>query len=433
MGWFLPFAMVLLLFPDGRPPTRGLGGRPSPCPLSVVAFNLLLAVVPWAADAPPGRLAPPVRAALGRLRLPSPRWSCSTPHWSRPRWRRGVATGPRADELERARLRWMFLPASASRRRSCCAGRATCSPAHPIVALGGLVAMNVAIPAATLVAMLRHDLYDVDKAVVAAAVYPDTRLRGRGRHAVLSAAVALALGADSTAPRCWRRSSSSSLLLPARALLLRVLGRRLHPRRARASRPSGRSSATCTRATTNRSGSSPCCARAARPGLRVGYRRPGSADFVDVDGGAVSGTGVPIRLKGNVDRGDRPGVRGACSRRGRARGRLLLAESTRLRGELVQALGEVEASRRRLLRAGYEERRRLEMDLHDGAQQRLVSLGMRLRVAQHRSPQVGRSTSTPSSTPPSTRSPRAVAELRQIAHGLRPSCLDDGLAPPWRA
>ncbi|GAA3862464.1 hypothetical protein GCM10022243_31170 [Saccharothrix violaceirubra] len=35
-----------------------------------------------------------------------------------------------------------------------------------------------------------------------------------------------------------------------------------------------------------------------------------------------------------------------------------------------------------MLHAGYRERRRLERDLHDGAQQRLVSLGVALRVAQ---------------------------------------------------
>ncbi len=54
----------------------------------------------------------------------------------------------------------------------------------------------------------------------------------------------------------------------------------------------------------------------------------------------------------------------------------------RLRLELTAALREVEASRARLVHAGYEERRRLERDLHDGAQQRLVSLGMALRLAQ---------------------------------------------------
>ena len=42
-------------------------------------------------------------------------------------------------------------------------------------------------------------------------------------------------------------------------------------------------------------------------------------------------------------------------------------------------LAEVEESRSRVVQAGYEERRRLERDLHDGAQQRLVTLGIVLR------------------------------------------------------
>jgi hypothetical protein len=66
-----------------------------------------------------------------------------------------------------------------------------------------------------------------------------------------------------------------------------------------------------------------------------------------------------------------------------------LVEVVRLRVELSLALREVEASRARLLRVGYEERSRLERDLHDGAQQRLVSLGMALRLTQRRIPHGG--------------------------------------------
>jgi signal transduction histidine kinase len=104
----------------------------------------------------------------------------------------------------------------------------------------------------------------------------------------------------------------------------------------------------------------------------------------------------------------------------------LLAEMVRLRLELESALKEVAGSRERLLRASYSERRRLEQDLHDGAQQRLVSLGMALRLLQ-------RHLDDPVSTVSGMLDAAvaeigtAVAELRQIAHGLRPSSLDDGL------
>ena len=62
----------------------------------------------------------------------------------------------------------------------------------------------------------------------------------------------------------------------------------------------------------------------------------------------------------------------------------LPVEVARLRGELRRRLEEVEESRARIVRAGDEERRRLERDLHDGAQQRLVALGMALRRVQRR-------------------------------------------------
>ena len=60
----------------------------------------------------------------------------------------------------------------------------------------------------------------------------------------------------------------------------------------------------------------------------------------------------------------------------------LAVEIGRLRAELRRQLAEVEASRARIVAAGYAERRRLERDLHDGAQQRLVSVGLVLRNAQ---------------------------------------------------
>ena len=104
----------------------------------------------------------------------------------------------------------------------------------------------------------------------------------------------------------------------------------------------------------------------------------------------------------------------------------LLAEIVRLRLETAQALTQVEASRRRLVRAQDEERLRLERDLHDGAQQRLVTLGMELRFAQrHLGPEEAEVARLLDTSVVELQS--AVAELRQIAHGLRPSSLDDGL------
>ena len=110
----------------------------------------------------------------------------------------------------------------------------------------------------------------------------------------------------------------------------------------------------------------------------------------------------------------------------------LAIEIARLRAGLRRQLAEVEASRKRIVTAANEERRRIERDLHDGAQQRLVSIGLALRHAQHEL-----RTSSPkraSHTLDGALAEVAVAidELRQLAHGLPPAQLDAGLGPAFR-
>jgi signal transduction histidine kinase len=102
----------------------------------------------------------------------------------------------------------------------------------------------------------------------------------------------------------------------------------------------------------------------------------------------------------------------------------LAVEIGRLRAELHRQLLEVEASRARIVAAGYEERRRLERDLHDGAQQRLVSVGLALRNIQFA---LGDSATARAVDGPVEELTVAIAELRELAHGVRPAYLDDGL------
>ena len=79
------------------------------------------------------------------------------------------------------------------------------------------------------------------------------------------------------------------------------------------------------------------------------------------------------------------------------------------------------------MEAGYEERRRLERDLHDGAQQRLVSLGVQLRRMQSTLPREAQMLS-PALDEIVDEVGAAIPDLRQIAAGVRPARLDDGLA-----
>jgi signal transduction histidine kinase len=156
---------------------------------------------------------------------------------------------------------------------------------------------------------------------------------------------------------------------------------------------------------------------------------PGEDRFVDAAGREVDQTrGEPVLLSGNAiglvaagsDEISRELLRQVAERA------TALVEIVRLRIELAQALQEVEASRTRLVQIGFEERRRLEHDLHDGAQQRLVSLGMAIRLAQ-RHLDDGTVDIDALMDQSVAELGTAVAELRQIAHGIRPSTLDDGL------
>jgi signal transduction histidine kinase len=81
----------------------------------------------------------------------------------------------------------------------------------------------------------------------------------------------------------------------------------------------------------------------------------------------------------------------------------------------------------RIVEAGYEERRRLERDLHDGAQQRLVSLGLRIRRIQRSLPPEA-IVLAPALDQVVDEVGSAISDLRQIAAGVRPARLDDGLA-----
>lgn len=93
---------------------------------------------------------------------------------------------------------------------------------------------------------------------------------------------------------------------------------------------------------------------------------------------------------------------------------------------------QVEDSRARIVTAAHEERRRIERDLHDGAQQRLVSIGLALRHAQHQLASDAPRAAGPTIEGAVGEVTVAIEELRELALGLPPSQLDAGLASAFR-
>jgi signal transduction histidine kinase len=98
--------------------------------------------------------------------------------------------------------------------------------------------------------------------------------------------------------------------------------------------------------------------------------------------------------------------------------------------EQREAEAEVRQSRARIVDATDAERRRLERDLHDGAQQRLVSLSLKLRVARKRLGSHAEPAAAAGLDDAADELKTALEELRELAHGIHPAILTQaGLGP----
>jgi signal transduction histidine kinase len=281
-----------------------------------------------------------------------------------------------------------------------------------------------ALPAAICTAILRYRLYDIDVIINRTLVYGATTVL----LAVTYLSTALVVGAVVGGSSAWVTAAATLTVAvafrPARARIQDAVDRRF--RRAR--------HAALARVDTFldelRAGRAAPEALEevlrdvmAQPDLELHYVLPGAAPRIDRLGRAErsverAGTRLAVVVHTGETGHDPHLLDEVLQRAG------LAIEIARLRAEVQRQLAEVEASRARIVAAGYEERRRLERDLHDGAQQRLVSIGLELRNAQF---QLGDSPVVATIDHAVEQITVAIADLRGLAAGIRPSCLDDGL------
>jgi signal transduction histidine kinase len=171
------------------------------------------------------------------------------------------------------------------------------------------------------------------------------------------------------------------------------------------------------------------------PQLQVGYPLTGGGVLTDASGLALTFVGNPARIV----RGDElialvgsPAGTPSPDALERALGpaaRLALSNE-RLRAEESFRLNELTQLRRRIVATGDETCRRLERDLHDGAQQRLLALTIDLRVAQKHARAAGRPDVERLLGAAVERVVAATDELRDVAHGIFPVTLANaGLVP----
>ncbi|MEZ0239696.1 MAG: sensor histidine kinase, partial [Chloroflexota bacterium] len=105
------------------------------------------------------------------------------------------------------------------------------------------------------------------------------------------------------------------------------------------------------------------------------------------------------------------------------------SENVRLGAEVARQLEEVRASRQRIVQAADSERRRVERDLHDGAQQRLIGLAMEVGRLRAQAKDRGDEELSASLSSVAANVESAIEELRELARGILPPILAEaGLA-----
>ncbi|GAA1277458.1 sensor histidine kinase [Saccharothrix xinjiangensis] len=160
------------------------------------------------------------------------------------------------------------------------------------------------------------------------------------------------------------------------------------------------------------------------PSLRVAYWVADQERYVDADGRPVE----PDPAHTRVDRGGKPVavllhdpvldlelVDAACAAVG------LALENERLTAELRAKVRQLAESRGRVLRAAEDERRRVERDLHDGVQQRLLSVAMTLGLAEGVPPERGRALAAEAKQAVL----QTIDEVRGVCHGIHPPVLTE--------
>ena len=171
------------------------------------------------------------------------------------------------------------------------------------------------------------------------------------------------------------------------------------------------------------------------PSLQLAYWSPVQDRFVDASGERVElpdeGTGQAVTMleRDGVPAAaiihdaillEEPGLVASVASAMR-----LAVENDRLTAAVEDQLTEVRASRARIVAAGDAERQRLERDLHDGAQQRLVALTLALRLASTRLGDDADPAVKLSLEQASGEARAALSELRELARGIHPQILTE--------
>jgi signal transduction histidine kinase len=276
--------------------------------------------------------------------------------------------------------------------------------------------------------IFRFRLYGVDRLINRTLVYGLLTVALLASFAAVDVTLALIVDGDSVAVAAGSAFVTALLLRPARDriqdLIDRVFDRRTYD------------GVRVLRRLSEQVGHEQVQPVVVRDALRRALRDPGAevffharepAELVDATGAAVSlPAGRPTTPVGEIAvithaDGDRR------SREAVLRAATPVLEHARLQAELAGQLTAVRASRARLALAADEERRRIERDLHDGAQQRLVGLALHVQSARRRALPPSEAAELLAFTVGQLQA--GVEDIRSLVHGILPPALASGGLP----
>jgi signal transduction histidine kinase len=294
---------------------------------------------------------------------------------------------------------------------------------------GGSLVARVAVA----VAVTRHGLYAIDRLVNRTLVYAALTAILVATYALVALLSGLVVG-GSAASASLATLAAVLAFRPLHGRIQRVVDRRFAPARFEAARllrefledvRDGRAEPEDVGAVV--------ALALADPPAEVLFRLPETGAYADRNGRVVDPPPEDARARVTIGRDVGVLLHSPALACGPDVLRVVLdaaaapVELGRLRVELRLQLAEVESSRARIAQAGYQERRRIERDLHDGAQQRLVTLGIVLRRLQRSLPRDAQMLS-PALDAAVAEVAGAIGDLRTIAAGVRPPRLDEGLS-----
>ena len=431
--WFVLIALIFHLTPDGRPLSR----RWAVLAWATVVSGVIAVLATWLSDGP---LDPPVESIRNPMAISGigdlMEYVGGIADLATAV---GVLVGAlsliaryrRARGLERRQLLWMapaaiFVPilVAASFVASYLDNDAVLS------VVAGLFV--VLLPLAGALAITRYHLYDIDRILSRALTYLLMTAVLAATYVVVVIAVGAAAG-QSQLSAVVATLAAVSVAGPAYRKLQEVVNRRFNRRRFEAVQVIRRyvrdPSPDVTPDHVLRQA-------VGDPTLRVSYWVDGRGEWVTGDGRPAEPGATDVELRGHDRPIARVGFDGPETSRELVEAAVVEArpelDNAGLRAAVALQLVEVRESRARIVSAADASRRQIERDLHDGAQQHLVALAVRLGLARKLA------ASDPAAVDPLLEQLRddvqeTLTQVRELAHGIYPPLLrDHGLAEALR-